>query len=183
VHVSTDVLHDGRHAPYADDAPPTPLHGYGRSKAQAEAAVLAAAPGAALVRTSLIYGLAALDRGTAGFIRQLAQGETLTLFSDVLRQPIEVGTLAAALLKLVNLDYAGTLNVAGAQVIARDVFVRRLLAWWGVEIDQRITSARAADISAAIPTDLRLTIAKAEQVLQMRFPGVDEVFQAAAKRD
>jgi dTDP-4-dehydrorhamnose reductase len=179
VHVSSDILHDGRHAPYVDDAPPSPLNGYGRSKAAAEAVVAAAAPQGAIVRTSLIYGLTVMDRGTAGFVRRLEQGESLVLFSDVLRQPIEVGTLAAALLKLVKLDYAGTLNVAGEQVVSREVFGRRMLGWWGIETGQRVTSGRAVDISAGIPTDLRLTIAKAEQVLQMRFPGVDEVLRSA----
>ena len=39
VHVSTDALFDGDHAPYAESAEPAPIHAYGRAKALAEAAV------------------------------------------------------------------------------------------------------------------------------------------------
>src|SRR5262249_1647771 len=41
VHLSSDVVHSGRDAPYDDAALPTPLNGYACSKAAAEAAVAA----------------------------------------------------------------------------------------------------------------------------------------------
>jgi len=47
VHLSSDVVFDGEHAPYAEDAPPVPVHAYGRAKAQAEADVVTAVPDAA----------------------------------------------------------------------------------------------------------------------------------------
>jgi dTDP-4-dehydrorhamnose reductase len=176
VHVSTDVVHNGRTAPYADDAPPQPLNAYGRSKAAAEAAVQAAHPGAAIVRTSLIYGLDEMDRGTAGFVERLKLGESLVLFADVLRQPVWVDTLSEALLKLATLDFAGILNVAGRQVLTREEFGRRMLAFWHVDAPpERLHAGRATAISAATPLDLRLHVRRAEQLLQMPFPGVDDV--------
>lgn len=173
--VSTDVVHDGRHAPYSDDAPASPLNAYGRSKATAEQIVLKECPAAVVVRTSLIYGLKIMDRGTAGFVKRLNAGEELMLFDDVIRQPVWVESLVAGLLKLVNLDYAGLLNVAGRQPLTREEFGRKMLNWWGVETAGQLTSGRAADISNTIPLDLRLTVDKAESLLGMRLPGVDEV--------
>lgn len=179
IHVSSDMVHDGRHAPYADDAPPAPLQGYGRSKAAAEAAVREACPGAAIVRTSLIYGLKLMDRGTEGFVARLNRGEPLLLFNDVVRQPVWVNSLAAALLKLVNLDYAGLLNVAGRQALTREEFGRKMLAFWGIDPGDQLTAGPAAAISATIPLDVRLSVKKAEQLLSMRLPGVDEVLAVA----
>lgn len=179
VHVSTDVVHDGRHAPYADDARPSPLNEYGRSKAAAEAAVAEIAPQAAIVRTSLIYGLTEMDRGTESFVKRLEAGQPLVLFSDVIRQPVWVDVLAEALLKLIAIDFAGILNVAGRQALTRQEFGRRMLAWWQVDPANLLQSGRAADISDTIPLDLRLNIGKAEQVLQMSLPGVDEVLVQA----
>jgi len=179
VHVSTDVVHDGHHAPYSDDAPPAPLNDYGRSKAAAEAAVLAACPQAAVVRISLIYGLSRMDRGTAGFVQRLESGQTLTLWRDVLRQPVWAESLAAALLKLVNLDFAGTLNVAGRQVLTREEFGRKMLAWWNVDPAGRLESGRAAGKYNSVPLDLRLRVERAESLLGMRLPGVDEVLETA----
>ena len=57
VHVSTDVVFDGRLGrPYREDDAVSPITDYGRTKADAEQAVLRRAPGAVVVRTSLIYG-------------------------------------------------------------------------------------------------------------------------------
>ncbi|MCB0153881.1 MAG: sugar nucleotide-binding protein [Anaerolineae bacterium] len=175
VHISTEMVHDGRHAPYADDAVPSPLQGYGRSKAAAEANVAAVDPRAAIVRTSLIYGLDEMDRGTVGFVARLQAGEELLLFTDVIRQPVWRETLSAALLKLTRLDYSGPLNVVGRQPLSRAEFGRRMLAYWRVETNDLVGEGRGADVSASIPLDLRLTVERGERLLQMPFLGVDEV--------
>lgn len=175
IHISTDVVHNGREAPYDDDAPPSPLNIYGRSKAAAESAVAEVNPQAAIVRTSLIYGLEEMDRGTAGFVRRLERGKPLILFNDVIRQPVWVETLVEALLKLVEMDFGGTLNVVGRQALTREQFARRMLAWWQVDTRGLLQSGRATDVSDAIPLDLRMSFARAEQLLQMKLPGVDEV--------
>ncbi len=181
VHVSTDVVHDGRRAPYTDSARPTPLGTYAQSKAAAEKAVLEALPEAAVVRTSLIYGLHEMDHGTAGFAARLRRGEPLRLFSDVLRQPVWVETLARALLELAEGDHRGFLNVAGSQVLSREDFGRRMLCYWCVE-GTSIESARARDVSSRIPRDLRLRLGLARRVLTVELPGVDEVLSAAGPR-
>ncbi|MCK5734290.1 MAG: NAD(P)-dependent oxidoreductase [Candidatus Latescibacteria bacterium] len=176
VHVSSDSVHNGRHAPYPDEVAPSPINGYGRSKAAAEAAVIEAYPGAAIVRTSLIYGLTAeMDRGTAGFVERIEAGEMLTLFDDVIRQPIWVESLSEALLSLATLDFAGTLNVAGRQAMSREEFGRKMLDRWNVDLRGLVRSGRAAELSDAIPLDLRLSVDKAEALLNMVFPGVDDV--------
>ena len=175
VHVSSDVVHDGQRAPYSDDAAPSPINGYARSKAAAEAAVVEANPQAAIVRTSLIYGLAEMDRGTAGFVERIEAGEVVTLFGDAIRQPVWVDSLSEALLKLAGLDFAGTLNVAGRQAMTREEFGRKMLDWWKIDLRGLVRSGRAADVSEPIPLDLRLTTDKAEGLLHMMFPGVDEV--------
>lgn len=182
VHVSTDMVHDGRSAPYDDDAEPAPINAYGESKAAAERAVIAVAPGAAIVRTSLIYGLHEMDRGTAGFARRLADGEELALFDDVLRQPIWVETLAEALVHLAANGHSGRLNVAGGQVLSREGYGRRLLEWWNVPGRERLTTGRGAAASAGIPLDLRLDLDRARGILGIEIPGVDEVLEQCGPR-
>lgn len=182
VHISTDVVHDGRHAPYADEALPAPLNGYGRSKAAAEAYIREIDPQAAIVRTSLIYGLDEMDRGTAGFAARLRRGERLVLFSDVLRQPVWVETLAEALLRLAGMEFGGLLNVAGRQALTREAFGRRMLAYWRIETGDLLRAGRAADVSDTIPLDLRLSVDKAETLLGLTLPGVDEVLALEKKK-
>ncbi|MEA3501454.1 MAG: SDR family oxidoreductase [Actinomycetota bacterium] len=175
VAVSTDNVHDGRAGPYADDAPPTPINAYGRSKAAGEKAVFEVDASAVVVRTSLMYGLDEMDRGTAGFAERLARGEELSLFSDVLRNPVHVDVLADALVQLTEVDYSGLLNVAGRQALTREEFGRTMLAYWGVEDDGLIQPVCAADISDTIPLDVRLVSNRGEMLLETIFPGVDDV--------
>ena len=179
VAVSTDVVHDGREAPYDDDVPPSPLNAYGRSKAAGEDAVRSADPSAVIVRPSLIYGLDEMDRGTASFVERIARGEPQTLFSDVIRNPVWVESLAEALLGLTTIDYAGTLNVAGCQTMTRETFGRRMLEYWGVDDKGLVGAGRAVDISDTIPLDLRLRTDRAESLLAMAFPGVDDVLASS----
>lgn len=183
VAISTDVVHDGKHGPYGDDDAANPINHYGRSKAAGEVAILTHAPDTAVVRTSLMYGLDEMDRGTASFAERINRGEPQVLFSDVLRNPIRVDTLAAAILRLADTAHKGTLNIAGRQVLSRDAYGRRLLAYWGVPTDGLLDSARAADISDSIPLDLRLTVDRAEHLLGMDFAGVDTVLSTAPERN
>lgn len=57
IHTSTDYVFDGRQdEPYDEDAPPSPLGIYGRSKADGEFDVLAALPEAIVTRVSWVFG-------------------------------------------------------------------------------------------------------------------------------
>lgn len=175
VHVSTDVVHDGKDGPYADDAPPSPVGLYARTKAEAETAVLHELPTAAVVRTSLIYGLHEIDHGTAGFAARLRAGQPVQLFADVVRQPVWVETLAEALLRLVHGDHQGYFNVAGSQALSRDAFGRRMLEWWQVPLRERVESVRVAELAWPVPRNLRLRLVRARKILAIELPGVDEV--------
>ena len=122
-------------------APVTPIHAYGRAKADAEALVAAHADHV-IVRTSLIYGLEVMDRGTAWIAAALRRGEPVTLFTDQLRNPVWVQTLCRACLELAGHSYRGILHVAGDQVMSRADFGVRMLDWWDV----------ARTVSAAVRT-------------------------------
>ncbi|MEM1205669.1 MAG: sugar nucleotide-binding protein [Acidobacteriota bacterium] len=183
VHVSTDVVHDGLAAPYADDAMPSPVGTYGVTKAGAEAAVRESCPRATVVRTSLIYGLDAMDHGTRGFAERLRAGGEVGLFADVLRQPVWVETLARALVRLAELAPGGFVNVAGSQVLSRDAFGRRMLKAWGVEGRGRVKTVLAREVAPAVPRDLRLRLDRARKLLDIDLPGVDEVLTARAGSD
>jgi dTDP-4-dehydrorhamnose reductase len=179
VHVSSDMVFSGAGAPYADDAQPDPINNYGRSKAEGEQVVLNACPAAAVVRTSLIYGIDEMDRGTSGFAAQLGRGDELSLWDDALRQPVWIDALCAALqtLALVETGITGTLNVAGEQTLSRAAFGRRLLEHWGVDTT-RVRSGSAADVPGQ-PLDLTLTFGRARQ-LGLSLVGVDDVLAGSA---
>lgn len=186
VHVSTDVVHDGTAAPYADGATPSPVGPYARSKAAAEAALAEVLPGAAIVRTSLVYGLDRVDRSTAGFLDRLGRGERVGLFRDVVRQPAHVEDLADALIHLAleRTDVAGPLNVAGDEAVDRASFARSLLGWWGLpaEAAGRLDDVDAGSVAPDVPRDLRLRLDRAHE-LGLATAGVHAVLERRREAD
>ncbi|XP_054929584.1 methionine adenosyltransferase 2 subunit beta-like isoform X2 [Dermacentor andersoni] len=56
IFISTDYVFDGRDPPYSESAKPNPLNKYGKTKAEAERAVLSAKPDAVVLRVPVLYG-------------------------------------------------------------------------------------------------------------------------------
>jgi dTDP-4-dehydrorhamnose reductase len=175
VHVSTDVVFDGEQGGYVEEDPPSPVTPYGRSKARAEELVEQAGAEAVIVRTSLIYGWRPeIDRHTGWMLDKLAADEPVRLFTDELRCPIWVETLAAALIELAGMDVTGWLHVAGAQILDRYAFGQRLLQFHGVD-PAPLVPALSRESGLHRPLDCTLDISRAQALLATPLPGVDEV--------
>jgi dTDP-4-dehydrorhamnose reductase len=172
VHISSDVIFNGRDAPYDESAPPTPIHEYGRAKAEAEK-IAAAYANHAIVRTSLIYGLRLMDRGTAWIVHAFRSGQPVTLFTDQRRNPVWVQTLSLACLELAASAFCGIINVAGRQEMSRAEFGLRMLDWW--QIEERGTLSLGQSDADRWPADCTLDLSRAESLLMTPLPGVDEV--------
>jgi dTDP-4-dehydrorhamnose reductase len=163
VHLSSDVVFDGEHAPYAEDAELAPVHEYGRAKARGERDVLAAVPDAAIVRTSLVCSADPLDPRSAWVVDTLRAGERLRLFTDEVRCPVRVDDLARMLWDLVALprpQRAGPWHLVGPEALSRHDLGVLLARAFGLD-PAGITAARSADEDQPRPRDLRLTAERA----------------------
>ena len=179
IHLSTDVLFDGRHAPYDEGAQPEPLHAYGRAKAAAESMVREN-DNHVIIRTSLIYSLDEVDPATVELVEALRSGRPYTLFTDQRRNPIWAETLSRACLELAESNYQGVLNVAGRQVLTRAEFGLRMLDWWGVK--ERETLSRGPSDGDRWPRELELVLERATSVLSTPLAGMDEVLAMPRKK-
>jgi dTDP-4-dehydrorhamnose reductase len=179
VHVSSDMVLDGDHAPYTEQALPAPLNEYGATKARGETAVLASGADAVAVRTSLVFDPLHMDRSTRGFADRLEAGQRLELFTDEIRMPVARSTLARALVELIDLPHRGVLNVAGAEALSRFAFGTRLLEWFAVAGRERIAGARSAPLVPRRPRNLTLDLSLARRLLTTRLATVDEELAAA----
>jgi dTDP-4-dehydrorhamnose reductase len=162
VHLSTDVVFDGRLGrPYREDDPPSPITDYGRAKAVAES-VVAEAPAAVIVRTSLIYG----GPGRPPSPHELAAADPdATFHDDELRCPVQVDDLAAALVELVALDVAGPLHVAGPDGMSRADFAALLAG----------RPVRHGLAAPGRPLDCRLDTTLTRRLLTTHLRGPEEV--------
>jgi dTDP-4-dehydrorhamnose reductase len=172
VHVSSDAIFSGKLGEYDEDALPDPVYAYGAAKAAAETAVRAIDPAAAIVRTSLIMGD---GRGAHELLtHDLIAGRVCgALFTDEIRKPVHVDDLADALLELAGGDYAGVLNVAGADAISRYELGVLVARRDGLD-PAAIPAGSLAALGLSRPADLRLITAKAEKLLGVRLRGAAE---------
>ncbi len=98
--VSTDMVFPGDGgAPYAEDASPAPISVYGRSKLEAEVAVLEADPAFAVARTAWLYGGAGkhFPRTVLSVLRDRGRIEVV---DDEVGSPTYASDLAEALVQL-----------------------------------------------------------------------------------
>ncbi|MCB9879896.1 MAG: sugar nucleotide-binding protein [Planctomycetes bacterium] len=128
LHVSTDLVFDGRGAPYDEVAPVEPLSAYGVSKAAGEQAVLGS--GGRVVRLPLLFGKDDRGRGASAMITAaVAGGQRLALFTNEYRTPLHAADAAEALAEL-TLDLGGPrlLHVGGPQRCSRWEFGQQVCA-------------------------------------------------------
>jgi dTDP-4-dehydrorhamnose reductase len=172
VHMSTDLVFDGEHGPYSEQSKPAPVNFYGAAKAAAERIVAELAPGAAIVRTSLVTCFDPPDPRTQPIVDALeGRRAPVTLFADEYRCPVRVEDLAAALVELLHRvdhfdgPFAGFLHIAGPERLSRYELGLRIARFYGRSPEPGIVRALARDSEQPRPRDCTLSIALAQQIL------------------
>ncbi|MBI2704298.1 MAG: sugar nucleotide-binding protein [Actinobacteria bacterium] len=177
IHLSTDVVFDGTTGGYREGDPLRPVTAYGQAKADAEAAVAAADPGALIVRTSLLYG-----GGEVGPQEQMVQralsgdDPRLAFFTDELRSVVQLDDLAAAIVELASASASGPLHVAGPEPVTRHEFAWLLARAQGLAIaPDQVPMAISGDFAGIRPKNCTLDSTVASQLLTTRLRGAREV--------
>lgn len=172
VHMSTDVVFDGEHAPYAEHDPPSPISEYGRAKADAEQVVRRHLPDAAIIRTSIIVDTGGED----AVVAQLRAGTFPPAFVDELRSAIAVDDLAALLWEIATMPrerMGGVWHLAGPEAVSR--YTLAVLLAHRHRIDATIVPALNREFTPRRPRDLRLLTTRADRELRTRARPIGEV--------
>jgi dTDP-4-dehydrorhamnose reductase len=158
VHVSTDMVFDGERSDYREEDAVAPLSVYGRTKEEAERAVLAHLR-TVVVRVSLLFGPTLGERRTF-FDEQMAAlnaGRPLTLFHDEWRTPLSLLAAARGLLDVAQSDVAGLLHMGGPERLSRLDMGHRLAAFLGRDPVGIVSASRlSAPAVEPRPRDLSL---------------------------
>ncbi|MEK7277566.1 MAG: sugar nucleotide-binding protein, partial [Chloroflexota bacterium] len=173
IHVSTDLVFDGEHPPYTEQSPTAPVNAYGAAKAYVEGLITSAMPEALIARPSLIYGFGPVDKQTGWLLDGIRRKQTVRLFTDEIRCPIWVDTLAQALLELTVSKHTGILNLGGPPLNRWD-FGMKMLACLNVDPDGYAIRSTIAESGLKRPADLTLGVSKAQRVLRTEIASVEE---------
>jgi dTDP-4-dehydrorhamnose reductase len=159
---STDLVFDGRNAPYRETDAVCPVSQYGEQKAIAEQEMLQRNPKVALCRMPLMFGFA--PNATSfiqPFIKMLREGQELRLFTDEFRTPVS-GTTAAQGLLLALEKAEGLLHLGGKERVSRYEFGRLMVEVLELPQDG-LKACRQQDVPMAAPrpADVSLDSSKA----------------------
>lgn len=178
--LSTDMVFDGKHPPYPEDAVPSPLSDYGRVKAETERLLLDCHNNCLIVRTSLIYDFTPANRQVGWMLALIERGESVPLFTDEYRQPIWAVNLAHILLDLAAGQERGILNVAGPVTLSRWEYGTRLLKTMGFAPDKVAQPVKAADIRPNRPQNVTLCLDRARSILKTPLLSLEQAAMESA---
>lgn len=164
VHVSTDFVFDGtKTGAYTELDAPRPLSVYGASKLAGERSVVAAYPGALIVRTAWVFGPGGANFPTK--ILELARTRpTLSVVTDEVGSPTYTVDLARGILGLVDAGGQGVFHLAGSGSCSRFELARETLGLAGLDVAVEGTSAALFPVKAPRPSNSVLDCSKAAAI-------------------
>ncbi len=129
VYVSTDNVFDGARGGYKEEDSPAPINYYAETKVAAERVVAGLGSNFVVARISVVVGFPMLGAGNSFLTRmvpQLRAGKPVGVPPNEVRTPIDVVTLARALLELAGAACHGYIHLAGNDRLNRFEMVRRI---------------------------------------------------------
>lgn len=175
VHISTDAIFDGTHAPYTENDIPTGKGVYAETKRDGELKVLAINPAALVARVNFFGWSLSGTRSLAEFFyNNLSAGKSVMGFTDVIFCPLYVNDLGDLLVEAVERHLDGVYHFTGADCLTKDAFGRKVAAQFGLDEGLiRATTWQEAGLKAARSPDLSLNNGKLTATLGHPVPGVD----------
>ncbi|MBN2188831.1 MAG: NAD(P)-dependent oxidoreductase [Chitinispirillaceae bacterium] len=160
---SSDLVFDGKDAPYGEERAPSPISVYGEQKAAAEAGMPNRCGSVIVCRMPLMYGDAPPQAKSfiQPFISAMLAGKKLGLFSDEFRTPASGGSAARGLLLALKRG-PGILHLGGRERLSRYDFGVKLARALGLPgVPLAAVSRTEAGLRAPRPADVSLDSRKA----------------------
>ncbi|WP_455244725.1 SDR family oxidoreductase [Petrachloros mirabilis] len=175
IFLSSGEVFDGRGSWYVESDRANPINVYGRTKLEAEQAVLQN-PGHTVVRIVLTAGTS--NNSDRSFVEDMCRavktGQPVTLYIDELRCPLPAGVIARAVWELLERNTPGLYHLGGRERLSRWDIGQALLPWYP-EFEGRFVVASAQNHRGAPrPADLSLRCDKIQRLLSFPIPGFRE---------
>jgi dTDP-4-dehydrorhamnose reductase len=183
IFISTDFVFDGDTGMYKEDDQRISVNYYGRTKIEAEDAVMEYEYDWNIIRTVLVYGKPQTGRDNILTIvkTKLEKGESYNVFSDQVRTPTYVEDLANAVVMIIEKKLNGVFHVSGEEVLTPYEMAIKTAEFFQLD-SSPIKKVTAADMSqpARRPLKTGFNIDKARRELGFKpisfFEGLKKTF-------
>jgi dTDP-4-dehydrorhamnose reductase len=171
VQLSTDYVFDGTAGPYTESSTPRPANYYGKTKLAAENACVGGEINVAIVRTMWLYG--EQRKGKTSFVTWLADtlgsGGSARVVTDEIGNPTFQNDVAYGILRLIEKDAQGIINIAGPELMSRWKFAETIAEVYELDAS-RLVPITSADLQrqAKRPLSSGLISLRAQTVLGLR---------------
>lgn len=166
--VSTDLVLAGDRPFSPETVAAAPLMEYGRSKLRGESAISAECPDAVILRVALVCGrgYGARLSGSEAIAARLRRGETVTLYEDEWRTPIDPESVANAIEAIVARPQArGLFHLGGLTRLTRVELGQRVASALNLDAGLIRQAAQSSHLGAPRPRDVSLDITRAREEL------------------
>ncbi len=136
VHLSTDFIFDGESGPYSEEDEAKPLSYYGQSKYEAEKLLLNSGIEYSILRTIIVYGVAAkMSRSNIVLWAKsaLEKGDTVKVVNDQFRMPTLAEDLAQACILAIDKRAKGIYHVSGKDYMSVIEMVKRIAKFYKLD--------------------------------------------------
>lgn len=185
VFFSSDAVFDGKGYGYTEEDSPDPVNYYGKTKAEAEKAVLEAHPGAAVIRISLVAGFPVTGGNSffAGLENKLKEGKEILCPIDEIRTPVDVMTLSECVLELAENSFSGILHIGATDSINRYELSKKAARMMGFDEKLVKPQTQQQDKPGRAPRHKNgiMDVSKAQKVLKTRLLDVEDGILRAIK--
>ena len=150
-YTSSDLVFDGKGAPYRETDPVCPLSVYGAQKAMAEDGIRRAYPDSAICRIPLMFGISESRQGglVEPMVRAMREGRELHLFTDEFRTPLSARDAVSGLFLALE-QVKGVIHLGGLERISRFDFGKLIARVFNLE-NAPLVPCEQKDMANAAP--------------------------------
>lgn len=176
VHISTDHLFDGIQPLVSEEAIPSPVNMYAKTKGEAELQVLNICPEALVIRTNFFgWGTSYRNSFSDNIIEGIREGRTLNLFNDIFYSPILISELVRITHFLLDQKERGFFHVCGNERISKYEFGLKLAKIFDLDISLvNLATITSRNELVRRPVDMSLSNKKVNLLLTEPVASIDD---------
>ena len=167
--ISTDLVLAGDRPFSAETTAAAPLMEYGRTKLRGEGAISEECPDAVILRVALVcgQGYGARLSGSEAIATRLRRGETVTLYEDEWRTPVDPESVSSAIdALLARPQVRGLFHLGGLTRLTRLELGQRVASALGLDAGLIRAAPQSSHRGAPRPRDVSLDITRARAELR-----------------